>query len=121
MAGIRVMVTLSFPTKEIADQALEGMVPEYLEKAKEEGALQYELFRSVTAPEKVVLLEHWANRELYDQHWITQSEREGAPDPDEAAMLNPQFEFYRHENYDVVDGIWQPLDPAQRLSTIRWV
>jgi hypothetical protein len=45
---------------------------------------------------------------------------QGSPDQEQAKMLNPTFEFYPHANYELVDQIWQPLDPAQRLSTIRW-
>ena len=45
-----------------------------------EGALQYEVFRSAEDPSKVVLMEHWANRELYDKHWNLQLEG-GPPDP----------------------------------------
>ncbi len=119
MSGIRVIVTLNFPSAEIADQALEGMVEAFRPKAQEPGCLQYELFRSIESPEKVVLHEHWASKELYDLHWTSQTEREGLPDPEQTAMMKPEFEFYRHENYDLVGGIWQPLDPADRLNTIR--
>lgn len=120
MAGVRVIVTLNFPTPEVAEQALPGLVQMFQPVKQEPGAVQYELFRSVEDPGRVILMEHWASRELYDQHWLKQMREQGAPDPEQTKMLSPTFEFYPHANYDLVDQIWQPLDPAQRLSTIRW-
>jgi quinol monooxygenase YgiN len=35
---------------------------------REQGCEQYELFRSVDDPEKVVLLERWTSPELLDRH-----------------------------------------------------
>lgn len=121
MAGIRVVVTLTFPNEEVAGQALAGMVEAFKPKAQEEGALQYELFQSCTEPCKVILLEHWASKALYDKHWIGQVEREGLPDLSDPNSPKVAFEFYHHDNYTLVDGIWQPLEPEERLNTIRWV
>lgn len=120
MAGVRVIVTLNFPSKEAADQASAGMVQAFRPVLDEPGAVQYELFRSVEHPEKVVLMEHWASRALYDQHWTKQMREQGAPDAEQARALRPTFEFYPHAEYELVDGVWEPLDPAQRLATIRW-
>ncbi len=120
MAGVRVIVTLNFPHQDAADQAVGGMAQAFKPVLQEPGALQYELFRSVDNPGRVILMEHWASRELYDQHWHKQMREQGAPDQEQARALNPTFEFYAQENYELVDGIWEPLDPADRLSTIRW-
>lgn len=35
---------------------------------QEDGCEQYELFRSIDDPEKVVLLERWSSQELLDKH-----------------------------------------------------
>jgi len=120
MAGVRVIVTLNFPSPEAAEQAVAGMAQAFKPVLQEPGALQYELFRSVDNPQRVVLMEHWASRELYDQHWNKQMREQGAPDQEQARALGPTFEFYPQANYDIVDGIWQPLDPADRMTTIRW-
>lgn len=118
MKGVRVVATLVFPNAEIADQAVAGMVEAFRPKQKEDGALQYELFRSIEHPEKVVLHEHWASKELYDKHWREQVEREGLPDLSQ--LSDVKVEFYQHANYSIVDGIWQPSEPTDRISTIRW-
>lgn len=119
MAGVRVVGTINFPSAEIAEQALGAMVEEFKPKQEEEGAIQYELFRSVINPEKVVLLEHWESRELYDKHWITQTAREGVPTLEQEGM-SATLEFYDHQNYDIVDGIWEPMDKNLKIKTIRW-
>lgn len=119
MSGVRVIGTINFPNAEIAEQALAQMVEAFRPKQQEEGAIQYELFRSLENPAKVVLLEHWENRELYDKHWITQTAREGVPEMKQEGF-SATLEFYTHANYEIVDGIWEPADKRQRISTIRW-
>ena len=119
MSGVRVIGTINFPSAEIAEAALGQMVEAFKAKQQEEGAIQYELFRSVENPAKVVLLEHWENRELYDKHWITQTEREGVPELEQEGM-SATLEFYDHANYVIVDGIWEPKDESRRIRTIRW-
>ena len=42
---------------------------------QEEGCEQYELFRSMDEPEKVVLLERWASQELLDKHMAAERTR----------------------------------------------
>lgn len=118
MAGVRVIVTLNFPSAEIAAQVATGMVEANRPIQKRAGALQYEVFRSAENPEKVVLLEHWASRELYDRHWTKQLEA-GPPDLDPS--MRPTCEFYAHQNYNIdKDGFWFPQDSELRNRTIRW-
>ncbi len=57
MAGVRVIVTLNFPSPEAAEQAVAGMAQAFKPVLQEPGALQYELFRSVDNPQRVVLME----------------------------------------------------------------
>jgi len=118
MAGVRVLVQVEMASAEAIDAA----IPAFLEmtaKAKTEpGAVQYEMFRSLEEPKRLVLLEHWASKELYDKHWNDQVAREGLPDT--SALSRTDAEFYVHAIYDIVNGVWQPRDTANRMSTIRW-
>lgn len=42
---------------------------------REEGCEQYELFRSLDDPERVVLLERWASKELLERHMEAERSR----------------------------------------------
>ena len=42
---------------------------------REEGCEQYELFQSLDDPDKVVLLERWASREVLDKHMDAERQR----------------------------------------------
>ena len=118
MSGVRVVVTINFPNGEIADQAAAGMVEAHAPVREREGAVQYEVFRSAENPGKVVLMEHWASRELYDKHW-NQQLAAGGPDLDPSLKMS--IEFYNYEEYAIDDdGHWMAADPADRSSTIRW-
>jgi quinol monooxygenase YgiN len=46
---------------------------------QEEGCEQYELFKSVDDPDKLVLLERWASQELLDKHMEAERTRNSAP------------------------------------------
>ena len=118
MTAVRVVATLTFDTQEKADQAVAAMIVAHRPKRQEEGCLQYELMRSIENPLKVVLHELWASKPLYDQHWLTQMAREGAPNPDRLSVA--KLEFYEYAEYVLLDDVWQPADPAQRLNTVRW-
>ncbi|RLA06160.1 MAG: hypothetical protein DRQ54_06995 [Gammaproteobacteria bacterium] len=118
MAGVRVVVTINFPNGEVADQAVAGMVEANAPIREREGAVQYEVLRSAENPGKVVLMEHWASRELYDKHWTKQMA--GGP-PDLDPSWEPSIEFYNYQEYAIDDdGVWIAADPADRNSTIRW-
>ncbi len=119
MSGVRVIVNITMESPAAVDAALEGRVERCKRvEATEEGCLQYEVFRSAVRPEKIVLLEHWSSYEIYDRHWTSQVEREGLPQRRPGSTS--AAEFYRHEPFQVVDGIWVPAEPAQRSATIRW-
>jgi quinol monooxygenase YgiN len=51
---------------------------------QEEGCEQYELFQSFDDPDKVVLLERWANQEQLDRH--TEAERTADASPVDAIV-----------------------------------
>jgi hypothetical protein len=89
--------------------------------------LQYEVFHSAVHPERYVLCELWADRAIYDKHWLLQQEREKAnpkpPPPPPAPGEPPRrstVEFYEYTLYRNVDGVWMPADELQRSTTVRW-
>jgi hypothetical protein len=96
-------------------------------EAEEEGCLQYEVFRSALHPEKYMLAELWANQQIYDKHWRLQQEREKSEPPKPPAPTPPGLpsrqatvEFYRHDPYRNIEGVWFPADPSARSETVRW-
>lgn len=62
---------------------------------REPGCEQYELFRSLADPDKLVLLERWTSQEMLDAHMQAMQARGGSPTApfrDESAP--PGFERY---------------------------
>ena len=121
MNAVRVIVTIEYATSEAAERALPELKERFAYSKTEEGAVQYELFRSVDNPARLVLQELWASQELYDKHWIAQTQRQTstrAKDPD---RKESRCEFYRFQEFAQVDSVWQPKDPSQRSLTIRWI
>jgi quinol monooxygenase YgiN len=116
--SVRLIVNVNLESAAAVDQALGKRIETCRVRAQEEGCLQYEIFRSAVNPEKIVLLEHWASREMYDKHWTSQVAREGLPParPGGGAAV----EIYPYQRFQIVDGIWVPVDGAMRSTTIRW-
>jgi quinol monooxygenase YgiN len=46
---------------------------------QDEGCEQYELFQSLDAPARLVLLERWASQALLDKHMAAEASRDPAP------------------------------------------
>ena len=120
MSAVRVIVNITAPSVEDADKSFAARV----ERGKnvettESGCLQYEIFRSGQDPAKLVLLEHWESRAVYDQHWTSQIAREGLPQRKPGASPS-RVEIYGHETFEVVDGVWVPTRIDARSATIRW-
>lgn len=123
MPPVRVVVTVQEASAEAADEAIRKRV-EICERtrATDEGCLQYEVYRSVERPECFVLLELWASKALYDNHWRNQQERERAnpAPPAPPGARRATVEMYKQTIFQRLDGIWQALDPEERTETIRW-
>jgi quinol monooxygenase YgiN len=126
---VRVLVTVTAPSAAAAEAAVADRLEHCRHtEAEEEGCLQYELFRSAMHPNRFILSELWASKPIYDKHWRAQQEREKLnppkPPPPPAPGESPRkatVEFYVHEVYTVVDGVWTPADPEERSETVRWV
>jgi len=119
MSGVRVIVSIQMDSAKTVDVTMDQRIEQSKRvESTEEGCLQYEVYRSVTRPERIVLLEHWSTYELYDKHWTEQLARGGRPRPRPGSTST--VEFYRHELYQLVDGIWVPSEPRHRTQTIQW-
>ncbi len=118
MAGVRVLVQVEMASAEAIDAAIPAFLDMTAKAKPEPGAIEYEVFRSLEEPRRLVVLEHWASKELYDKHWTDQVARDGLPD--QSPFTRVDAEFYVHAIYDMIDGIWQPRETADRMSTIRW-
>lgn len=127
---VRVLVTVTMPSAEAAAEALAQRVELCTRtESGEEGCLQYEVFHSALHPNRFVLCELWASKAIYDKHWRLQQEREknGPPKPAPVPSLPGQparsatVEFYKHDLYQNVEGVWMPADSAERSETVRWI
>jgi quinol monooxygenase YgiN len=119
MSGVRVIVNITMESPAAVDAALEARIARCKRaESAEEGCFQYEIYRSAMRPEKLALLEHWATYELYDRHWTGQVAREGLPARRPGSSSSA--EFYPHDRYEIVEGIWVPAEPERRTQTIRW-
>jgi quinol monooxygenase YgiN len=123
MSAVRVIVSVTAPSVEAADEAIRQRVEACKKiEATEEGCLQYEVFRSVMRPECYTLMELWASKAVYDKHWSLVQEREGAKpaSPPPTGSARPTVEMYKQTIFQRVDGIWQAADADERMETIRW-
>jgi quinol monooxygenase YgiN len=118
--AVRVLVTITAPDAAAAAAAFAERV-EVCRKteADEEGCLQYEVFASQQHPERFVLCELWSSKAIYDKHWrlVTERRKKSPPPP---SALSMSVEMYEQRVYQVVDGTWMAVDPAERSETIRW-
>ena len=65
--SIRLVLTMNaMPGK--AEELIEIYKQRVKDANAEPGCLQFEAFRSVTNPDKIVLLEHWKDDEIFAQH-----------------------------------------------------
>lgn len=72
--AIRHLVTIQVAPGRVEDFASAFKAVQAMAQ-REEGCEQYELFRSLDEPNKVVLLERWANQELLDTHMAAERTR----------------------------------------------
>lgn len=118
---VRVVVQINLEEGAGDREALAASIVAGSDKAaREPGCLQYTSYRSVSAPDTVVVLELWDSLENYDRHWrsmVAEDPRAGLPQEGEPRKV---IEFYQHSVFELVDGSWQTIDVARRAETIRW-
>ncbi len=81
--AVRHVITIQVAPGKAADFASAFQAVQAIAQ-REEGCVQYELFQSLSNPDKVVLLERWASQELLDRHM--EAERTRNPSPVDALV-----------------------------------
>jgi quinol monooxygenase YgiN len=81
--AIRHVITIPVAPGRAADFANAFKVVQAI-ASQDEGCEQYELFQSLDAPDKLVLLERWANQEMLAKHMEAEQSRD--PEPIDALM-----------------------------------
>ena len=76
--AIRHVITIRVAPGKAADFARAFTVVQAM-ASQDEGCEHYELSQSLDAPDRLVLLERWANQELLDKHMEAEHSRDPAP------------------------------------------
>jgi quinol monooxygenase YgiN len=116
MAGIR-LVALMRVQPGSADRFVEAWRGHLDEVRGEPGCIQYEIFRSASDPDQLVMLEHWESREAFDAHWDRERNQPGGPGVAEANGLfappvgdePPGPEMYAYTKYYIDGDVFRPF------------
>ena len=123
-SGVRIVIQTS---TDPADDA--SFHPYSAETRAQRGCLEFAFYRSLEFPENNLHLELWHGPPIvYDQHFYLRTLHKlygvGLARPPSKAVERRYgvagFEFYQHGFFTLVGDVWQPEDPAERLSTVRW-
>lgn len=68
MAGVRLIIQFTAPSKEEADAAVQEMAERCRRVQSEPGCEQFEVFRSELRPDTYALLEHWTSEKALEEH-----------------------------------------------------
>jgi quinol monooxygenase YgiN len=90
--------------------------PHHDEVRREDGCLQYELFRSTVYPDHLALLELWRSRAAFDEHWGLERLRtavgtEYLAHPRTREIGRDSLEIYwekQEHRFDQELGLWTP-------------
>jgi quinol monooxygenase YgiN len=122
--GVRIVIQSS--TDPASDEAFFAYAAE---TRAQKGCVEFAFYRSLEFPEHNLHLELWQGPPVvYDEHFYLRTLHRlygiGLPRPPtpprERRYGVEGFEFYQHGFFTLVGDVWQPEDPAQRLSTVRW-
>jgi quinol monooxygenase YgiN len=122
--GVRIIIQSS--TDPAGDAAF---FPYSAETRGQKGCLEFAFYRSIEFPENNLHLELWQRPPVvYDEHYYLRTVQQlygvGLPRPPSVSCERRYgiagFEFYQHGHFTIVDDIWEPEDPSERLATIRW-
>ncbi|HVA27880.1 MAG TPA: antibiotic biosynthesis monooxygenase family protein [Candidatus Baltobacteraceae bacterium] len=106
-----------------------AFLPYSYETRSHTGCVEFAYYRSLAFPENVLHLELWAGPPaIYDEHYFqrTLARLHGDRLAQPAALpLERRYgvsgsEHYEHAVFTLVDKIWQPEDPHDRIATVRW-
>jgi quinol monooxygenase YgiN len=122
-APVRIVVQMtsdpsSAPTRSIASAHRRKEYP---------GCNEFDHFRGTEFTENTVLMELWSTPKIYDDFWhYLQTESMTNPIPGSRPIPAARRygiagnEWHNHLYYTLVDGIWEPRDPALRSTVVRW-
>ncbi len=102
---------------------LEREVPETL---RETGCEFYDWLRNVELADHLLLVELWADQEIYDMHndlRMVTAEYRGPShrQPVESTRGGgTSREFYRQHGYRPMYGRWQPIEDADQSIGVKW-
>lgn len=128
--------TLRWPVRSALRLILQSTAPTewrppveyYHETRSEPGCLQFEHYRGVEFEENAITMELWASQDIYDRHFIHRNGQRvynygtlpaGRPAAPERRYGKPGMEFLEQSIYNLVGGVWQPENPAERMVTVR--
>ncbi|GAA1852559.1 hypothetical protein GCM10009836_35820 [Pseudonocardia ailaonensis] len=113
MAAVRVVVNIHVKPGD-EDALKEAWKSTYEWANAQRGCIQYELLQSTTTLSNFAMLEHWADEEVYEEHWEAERGREipyaHLLDWGERLTGRDGVEFYEQKYYRQVDGRWQPVE-----------
>lgn len=117
--------------------SLTGRAGELRERARairaEPGCVEFDYFRDVEFPENFAQLELWESPAAYDRHWerwgpagvfcdvreLAAPHHWGTPDYPRRHGNNGA-ELYRYQRFAMAGGGFEPLDPEDRVASVRW-
>jgi quinol monooxygenase YgiN len=99
----------------------------------EPGCLEFDTYRDVEYPENFAQLELWASPAAFDAHWqrtgtdgvfcepanLIAPHHRGTPDYPRRDGNNGA-EFYHHQAFAMSNATFIPLEPAERIESVRW-
>ncbi|WP_141653071.1 antibiotic biosynthesis monooxygenase [Phenylobacterium immobile] len=89
----------------------------------EVGCRQFEHFRSLDHAENTVVIELWADPQIFDLHWMNRliTRRASGVGPFSAATFEAsRFEFYNACRYILRAGVFTPETPGLRAATLAY-
>ncbi len=123
--GVRVVIQSCTDPK--ADDAFRSYSAE---TRSQPGCVEFDYFRSISFPENNLHLELWHGPPaVYDYHYRLRTLEVrwhiGVARPDDFPRDRQYgldgLELYEHTWFTPVGTLWEPEEPADRLSTVRWV
>jgi quinol monooxygenase YgiN len=81
----------------------------------EQGCLQYELFRSASDPDNLVMVELWADRAAFDAHWTAELAR---PPVRPDLIGRPDTRRYGRDGVEIY---WEHAEQRWSGSAGQWV
>jgi quinol monooxygenase YgiN len=123
-SGVRIIIQSS--TDPAGDASF---YPYSAETRAQKGCLEFAFYRSLEFPENNLHLELWQGPPVvYDEHYYLRTVQQlyglglarPPSTPLERRYGTAGLEFYQHGFFTLIDDVWEPEAPAERLATVRW-